>query len=399
MMRNDWIEVELGEVCDGVMGQSPPSSTYNIEGRGLPFFQGKAEFTDLHPVVQRWCDTPKRTAQPFDILLSVRAPVGSTNIANTKCAIGRGLAAITYRPEHKYVWYYLRLIEKKLDEQGTGTTFKAISGGILKSQRVSLAPLPEQRAIVSKIEQLFSELDNGIDNLKAAKKKLGTYRQAVLKKAFDGGFTKRTIKWENNTLRDILRISSGVGLAKANRNDNGNYLVYGGNGVTGRHSEYMFEDRQLIIGRVGVHCGNVHITKPKSWVTDNAFVVSFDEAKIRFDCLYYLILSLRLNQYASSTAQPVISGGRVYPVEFLLPPKEIQESLVQEIETRLSVYDNVLTNIERGLEKAESLRQSILKNAFEGKLLSEEELAACRLEPDWEPADKLLERIKKQRNE
>jgi type I restriction enzyme S subunit len=63
------------------------------------------------------------------------------------------------------------------------------------------------------------------------------------------------------------------------------------------------------------------------------------------------------------------------------------------------VYDNVLTNIERGLEKAESLRQSILKNAFEGKLLSEEELAACRLEPDWEPADKLLERIKKQRNE
>jgi type I restriction enzyme S subunit len=98
MMRNDWIEVELGEVCDVVMGQSPPSSTYNIEGRGLPFFQGKAEFTDLHPVVQRWCDTPKRTAQPFDILLSVRAPVGSTNIANTKCAIGRGLAAITYRP-------------------------------------------------------------------------------------------------------------------------------------------------------------------------------------------------------------------------------------------------------------------------------------------------------------
>jgi type I restriction enzyme S subunit len=190
MMRNDWIEVELGEVCDVVMGQSPPSSTYNIEGRGLPFFQGKAEFTDLHPVVQRWCDTPKRTAQPFDILLSVRAPVGSTNIANTKCAIGRGLAAITYRPEHKYIWYYLRLIEKKLDEQGTGTTFKAISGGILKSQRVSLAPLPEQRAIVSKIEQLFSELDGGIANLKAAKKKLEIYRQAVLKRAFEGELTK-----------------------------------------------------------------------------------------------------------------------------------------------------------------------------------------------------------------
>jgi type I restriction enzyme, S subunit len=77
---------------------------------------------------------------------------------------------------------------------------------------------------------------------------------------------------------------------------------------------------------------------------------------------------------------------------FLSMNEQIQ--IVQEIESRLSVCDNILANIEEGLEKSEALRQSILKQALEGKLLSEKELAACRKEPDWEPAGKLLERIK-----
>lgn len=95
-MREDWVETELGMMCDINMGQSPPSSTYNIEKEGLPFFQGKAEFIEIYPVARKWCSEPKKTAGPNDILLSVRAPVGATNIANQKCAIGRGLAAISY---------------------------------------------------------------------------------------------------------------------------------------------------------------------------------------------------------------------------------------------------------------------------------------------------------------
>ncbi len=185
MMRDDWVEVELGEVCHITMGQSPPSSTYNDEKRGLPFFQGKAEFTALFPIVRKWCDKPNKTADLNDILLSVRAPVGATNIANQRCAIGRGLAAITYHQCYKYIFYYLRSIERNIENQGTGTTFKAISGGILKSQIVPLAPLPEQHAIVTKIEKLLSELDNGIANFKIAKAKMEIFRQGVLKKAFE----------------------------------------------------------------------------------------------------------------------------------------------------------------------------------------------------------------------
>ena len=201
LMREDWINGELGDICEINMGQSPPSSTYNINGNGLPFFQGKAEFTELYPVVRKWCSAPNKIAYNEDILISVRAPVGTTNIANQKCAIGRGLAAITYKYCFKYVFYYLRLKEQDLDKQGTGTTFRAISGNILKSQTIPLAPLPIQRAIVAKIETLFSDLDNGIANLKQAQAQLKIYRQAVLKKAFEGDLTKA---WREQRRKDAM---------------------------------------------------------------------------------------------------------------------------------------------------------------------------------------------------
>src|SRR5690348_4170869 len=129
-LPKDWKCVNLGEECTIIMGQSPPSTTYNNDGIGLPFFQGKAEFTELHPTVKKWCNAPNKIAEPNDILLSVRAPVGTTNIANKKCCIGRGLAAIRYE-NYKYIFYFLRSRQQELDSKGTGTTFRAISGETL----------------------------------------------------------------------------------------------------------------------------------------------------------------------------------------------------------------------------------------------------------------------------
>lgn len=413
MIREDWVEVELGHVCEKVakvkrkeMPLEQPLIYIDIGGidNALNKIVDHKEYT--------WSDAPSRAQQVVrvgDVLFStVRtylkniAQVTNPKYNNEICSSGftviRGQEGILHP---RYV-FYLTLFEgflQPLNELQTGTSYPAVRDRDVFAQRIRLAPFPEQRAIVAKIEQLFSELDNGIANLKAAKDKLEIYRQAVLQEAFAGGLIGDEVEWKTKTLKDLLRVSSGKGLTKAERNDDGEYLVYGGNGVTGRHSEYMFEEKQLIIGRVGANCGNVHITKPRSWITDNAFVVSFDETQILMECLYYLLLSLRLNQYASSTAQPVISGGRIYPVVFSLPPKKHQKLLVYEIESRLSTCDSILASIESQLEKSEILRQSILKKAFEGRLLTKEELDVCRREPDWEPTEKLLERIKKQRNE
>jgi type I restriction enzyme S subunit len=191
-LPNGWETATLAEVAEIVMGQSPSSDYYNTEGEGLPFFQGKAEFGDLYPEAVKWCSAPGKIAQKDDILMSVRAPVGPTNLAPSECCIGRGLAAI--RPKHcipsRYILHYLRSIERDVDSIGTGTTFKAISGKILREIPIPVAPLDQQAHIVAEIEKQFSRLDEAVANLKRVKANLKRYKAAVLKAAVEGKLTE-----------------------------------------------------------------------------------------------------------------------------------------------------------------------------------------------------------------
>ncbi len=205
-MYSQSIIKRLGDYCNIILGQSPPSNTYNSKGIGLPFFQGKAEFGDLHPIAIKWCSLPGKIALPNDILISVRAPVGSTNIADQKCCIGRGLAAIRHK-NYKYIYYFLKSIENKINELGTGTTFKAITGNTLKDILIPIPPDHEQHLIVEKIEELFSELEAGQRQLETVKQQMNTYRQAVLKWAFEGKLNKVTINellWKQTKFGDVV---------------------------------------------------------------------------------------------------------------------------------------------------------------------------------------------------
>lgn len=147
--------VELGKVCGVIAGQSPPSSTYNQDKKGLPFFQGKADFGRIYPTVRYWCTEPKKISIPNDILFSVRAPVGSTNINNIEASIGRGLSAIRCgeKVELKFLLHYLRGNEEKIANLGTGSTFKAITIKTLKELKIPLPPLPEQQRIARLLDE------------------------------------------------------------------------------------------------------------------------------------------------------------------------------------------------------------------------------------------------------
>lgn len=186
-----WATCTLPDFTHLEMGQSPPSETYNHQRIGLPFFQGKAEFTSLYPEIDKYCSEPSKIAKIGATLLSVRAPVGPTNLANIDCCIGRGLAAI--HPlggiEPKFILFLMRNIEKDISDKGTGSTFSAINKTFLEELVFALPPLNEQKRIVAKIEELFSELDKGIENFKTAIEQLKVYRQAVLKHAFEGKLT------------------------------------------------------------------------------------------------------------------------------------------------------------------------------------------------------------------
>ena len=156
-----WRWVRLGEVCEVIAGQSPPGDTYRKTAEGLAFFQGKADFGPRHPVARTWCVAPTKVALPGDILISVRAPVGPTNVANVKCCIGRGLAAIRCgsQSDPDFILAALRLFEADLAKMGSGSTFSAIKRKVLESLRIPLPPLAEQRRIAAILKEQLAAVE------------------------------------------------------------------------------------------------------------------------------------------------------------------------------------------------------------------------------------------------
>jgi len=183
-----WLWTRLYDVAEIILGQSPPSSTYNENGNGVPFYQGKLEFGKIYPTPRKWCTAPKKIAEKGDVLISVRAPVGPTNICREKSCIGRGLAAIRGLGgiEPLFILYLMHAFENVISGKGTGTTFKAITGNQLKGFEIPLAPLSEQYKIVEEIEQRFSLADETEKVVEQSLKQAKRLRQSILKKTFEG---------------------------------------------------------------------------------------------------------------------------------------------------------------------------------------------------------------------
>jgi len=154
---DSWKWVRLGDATDTVMGQSPPGENVFTDPVGLPFYQGKTEFGKNNPTPRKWCKHPKKRARGGAVLISVRAPVGGTNITNLECGIGRGLAAIhalSSMPK-ELLRIALDTNKKYLESLSTGTTFAAINAGDLLGVPFALPPLQEQKRIVQKTTQLL----------------------------------------------------------------------------------------------------------------------------------------------------------------------------------------------------------------------------------------------------
>jgi len=155
-----------------IMGQSPPGSTYNESGQGLAFYQGKADFGEESPTPRIFCSAPSRIAEPNDILMSVRAPVGPTNLADRQCAIGRGLAAIRCKENvaPRYLLTVLRAFEGNIAHlaEGQGGGFTCIRKEQLADYEIPIPPLAEQRRIVTRVEALTRRLDQARQSRQAA---------------------------------------------------------------------------------------------------------------------------------------------------------------------------------------------------------------------------------------
>jgi type I restriction enzyme S subunit len=412
-----WSITNIGNVTEVIMGQSPPSDTYNYEKNGLPFFQGKAEFTDLHPIIKKWCSEPNKIALPDDILVSVRAPVGAVNIANVECCIGRGLSAIRYSECNKFLYYFFKFIEKKLDEKGTGTTFRAISGEVLKDFPLQIPPLNEQHRIVAKIETLFSELDKGIESFKTAREQLKIYRQALLKHAFSGKLTEQWRKnnaingdWREAKLGSLLDF-----LTSGSRGWAQYYSKCGDIFIRAQNLKYDYLDlsEKAYVSlpehteglRTRVQIGDLLITITGANVTKSALVehdlgVAYVSQHVALcrptreilpKYLYWFVVAeadgrKQLSDAAYGAGKPGLNLENIRSVVIDVPCLLEQKAIVELIEEKLSVVDQLDQTITTALQQAEALRQSILKKAFSGQLVPQD--------ANDEPASVLLERIR-----
>ena len=378
---------KLKDCATIIAGQSPESKYYNTEGIGIPFFQGKADFGELYPTVRMYCSQPTKIAEKDDVLLSVRAPVGPTNLSPGRVCIGRGLAAI--RPfsdmSLRYLLYYFRFFESQLSAKGTGTTFKAITQATIKNLDVPVPPLPDQEHIVFRIEELFSQLDASVAELKTAKERLKVYRQAVLKEAFSkfDGSIEKTISSVCENIVDCPHstpkwVQKGK-LCLRTTNFKPGYLNLSEKNYV---SEETFCER---ISRLAPKPGDVLFSREGA-ILGIACIIP-DGLEV---CMGQRMMLLRpsedlLNKYlmyylnspkartliienVGGTASPHINVGDIKNFTIPIIPFAQQQSVVAEIESRLSVCDNIEKTVGTALQQAEALRQSILKIAFEGGL-------------------------------
>ena len=132
--------------------------------------------------------------------------------------------------------------------------------------------------------------------------------------------------WTWVRLGYLVKVESGKSLTSKEMKP-GKIPVYGGNGITGYHNKYLVDKETVVIGRVGYYCGSVYITEPKAWVTDNAFITIYPTGCIDRDYLVFTLRSMNLGQNNNATAQPVVSGKKIYPKLFPLPPLEEQKRI------------------------------------------------------------------------
>ncbi len=426
-----WIEIELGQLCDVVRGASPrPMGDPRYFTGAIPFIKigditkisGKTIF-DSEIYVNEEGAKKSRLLKKGSLILSNSGTVCLPKFLGVDSCIHDGFVTFNNIPDFvslNFLFHYFHYIRPYvIQKHKQGVTQVNLNTTIVKEFKISLLSLPEQRSIVSKIELLFSELDNGISNLKLAQEQLKVYRQAVLKKAFEGSVKVPFSDLVKSSQNGISKRSGkeGVELKVLRLADISNLEINYSSPrciklTSSEINKYKLLKDDLICIRVNGSknlVGRLIITSEKDDLNNWAFCDHF----IRFSLdlsnavpkyYYYYFHTKEVRQYihenmVSSAGQNTVSQGTIKSVLVPFSSHSEQQAIVQEIETRLSVCDKIEQDIKDNLEKAEALRQSILKKAFEGKLLNERELAEVRGTEDWEPTEVLLEKIKAEKGQ
>jgi type I restriction enzyme S subunit len=386
--------VRLGDVAEIISGQSPPSSSYNTDGVGLPFYQGKADFGERHPVPRVWCTAPERTAQDGDVLVSVRAPVGPTNVARDPCAIGRGLAAIRASTEldRDFLLYVLRWLEPTVKTLGSGSTFESISRHHLADLMIPIAPLARQKALA-----LLLDGESAIHrNLQEAARTRATQVLGVRLRCLEAAFldaeplavdparTSALGGWRWNRLTDRARLESGHTPSRS-RDD-----WWGGDIPWIQLADIRAVDGQVIYSTSettnpeGIAHSAARILPADTVVMSRTASVGFVARMGRpmatsqdfvnwvcgpdLDPEFLMHLLIRSRDYIRSLSAGAIHKTVYYPTvkdfHVCIPPIAEQRRIAAELRERLATIDEMTRAIDAQLGAIDALPAALLGRAF-----------------------------------
>lgn len=394
-----WEWVKLGNVCVIARGGSPrPIKDYITTSEdGINWIKigdtqknGKYISSTAEKIIPAGV-SKSRMVHKGDFLLTNSMSFGRPYILKIDGCIHDGWLVISQQSEvfdQDYLYWVLSssYAYSQFCGRVSGAVVKNLNSDKVANSVFPLPPLPEQKRIVAKIEELLPLVDRyeqAWQRLEILNSRFPVDMQkSVLNLAIQGKLVpqhpeegtgedlfrqiqsekeqikrERNIKWKvlpelkedelpydiPETWRwvrlgDIISIESGKGLTAAQMIP-GNIPVYGGNGITGYHNASMLHEETVVIGRVGFYCGSVHITEKESWVTDNAFITTYPEKSIDRKFLVYMLKYLNLGQNNNATAQPVVSGKKIYPIAFPLPPLAEQKRIVERLEELLPLCE------------------------------------------------------------
>lgn len=423
-MREDWAETIIGNVADYLNGRGFKKSEWKTEGLPIIRIQNLNKDDAPFNYTQNSYED-KYSVKNGDLLFSWSASLGVYIWNRGDAWLNQHIFKVVPKDFilKDYLYHNLQSIIQQLYAKTHGSGMVHITKKNFEATKFHLPPLNEQRAIVKKIEELFSDLDKGVADLKKAQHQLKIYRQAVLKKAFEGKLTNEKSEPEIIKLGYVIS-KPRYGTSKKCSLDPKGIAVLRipniGEGLLNieelKYAEFneeeisklKLEEGDILTIRSN---GSVDLVGKCALITKNdvdylyaGYLIRLRPKKELIDSkfLLYSLKSHNLRVQIESKAKSTsgvnnINSGELASLEIPYFKIEIQHQIVQEIESRLSVCDKVEENITYSLEKAEALRQSILKKAFEGRLLSTQEIEKCKAAPDYEPAAVLLEKIKSEK--
>ena len=414
-----WEITQLKDICERITkGSTPTSYGYSYTTNGIRFI--KAENIDRNGSVSTTTDYIDEETNEYlkrsilrenDILFSIAGTIGRVGLIHEKdlpANTNQALAIIRFHHsavDTKYLFYYLKsdAIQREAIKRIVGVGRANLSLTEVGELEIALAPPSLQKLIVSEIEKQFSRLDEAVAALKRVRASLKRYKASVLKAAVEGKLTEGWRKqqkgksrenadlpedWQYKTISDIGEVVTGTTPSKSKKEyyesrdypffkptdlNAGFYVRESADWLSkkGIEKARLLPPKSILVTCIGATIGKTGLTRVTG-TSNQQINTIIPKENILPEFIYFSCIAPQFQKSiidnASATTLPILNKRKFELLTLFIPSRSEQQKIVEEIESRLSVAEEVEEAIDINLKRAERLRQAILKKAFEGRL-------------------------------